>query len=328
MNRVDTAQLQALKYRGRPIFLPVSDLTWTDYVEAAASKRSLTPSEKEVIAFISNSPSQTVKDFSSQIKHKKEVKESTVTSSLTNIYNKFEIPGNAKGKFLILKNILVNGFTEERNNSQGLTGHGLVRVHSSFPSHDFVIALREAASKTQSTEDEVIIMQTFAPNLKDFRDPLQECLSSGISVRVLLAWPYSQAATLREEVLRRYAANIEYDFSDVMHEVKANIELLRDIRSRSNKPKHLAIRLYDTLPSLALYKVGAKAYVSPFLHGRLAVDTFQLELDLNSANQVLVKPILQDLEDMWMISKDFTPFLDGNWNNDLKNLFLFDDSHV
>ena len=297
-------------------------------MEAAASKRRLTPCEQEVIAFISNSPSQTVKDLSSQIKHKKGVRESTVTTSLTNIYKKFGIPGNAKGKFLILKNLLVNGCTEERNNSLGLTGHGLVRVHSSFPTHDFAIALREAASKTQSAESEVVIMQTFAPNLKDFRDPLQECLSSGIGVRVLLAWPYSQAATLREEVLRRYAANIKYNLSNVMCEVKANIELLIDIRSRSNNPKHLAIRLYDTLPSLALYKVGAKAYVSPFLHGTLAVDTFQLELDLNSANQVLVEPILQDLEDMWMISKDFTPFLDGNWNSDLKNLFLFDDTHV
>lgn len=171
-------------------------------------------------------------------------------------------------------------------------------------------------------------MQTFAPNLEDFRDPLQECLSSGISVRVLLAWPYSQAATLREEVLRRYATNIKYDFKDVLNEVLKNIEFLSEIRSRSNKPKHLAIRLYDTLPSLALYKVGAKAYVSPFLHGALAVDTFQLELDLNSVNQVLAKPILRDLENMWMISKDFTPFLDGYWRNDLRNLFLFDDSHV
>jgi hypothetical protein len=306
----------------------VSDATWKNYVEAAASKRGLTPSEKEVIAFISNSPSQTVKGFSSQIKRNKGVKESTITTSLTNIYNKFEIPGKAKGKFLILKNILINGCTEEHSNSLGLTGHGLVRVHSSFPNHDFALGMREAASKMQSTESEVVIMQTFAPNLEDFRDPLQECLSSGISVRVLLAWPYSQAATLREEVLRRYATNIKYDFKDVLNEVLKNIEFLSEIRSRSNKPKHLAIRLYDTLPSLALYKVGAKAYVSPFLHGALAVDTFQLELDLNSVNQVLAKPILRDLENMWMISKDFTPFLDGYWRNDLRNLFLFDDSHV
>ena len=75
----------------------MSDATWKNYVEAAASKRGLTPSEKEVIAFISNSPSQTVKGFSSQIKRNKGVKESTITTSLTNIYNKFEIPGKAKG---------------------------------------------------------------------------------------------------------------------------------------------------------------------------------------------------------------------------------------
>lgn len=306
----------------------MSDVPWENYVEAVASKRGLTPNETEVIAFINNSQIQTVKDFSIQIRHKKGVNEATITSSLTNIYNKFEIPGKAKGKFLILKNILINGYKQEQNNSLGLSGHGLVRVHSSFPSHDFGKALREAASKMRTTESEIVIMQTFAPNLIDFSDPLQECLSSGLSVRVLLAWPYSQAATLREEVLRRYAAKIEYNFSDVMHEVIKNIELLFNIRSRSNKPKHLAIRLYDTLPSLALYKAGAKAYVSPFLHGVLAVDTFQLELDLNSVNQVLARPILQDFENMWMISKDFTPFLDGNWRNDLKNLFLSDDAHA
>jgi hypothetical protein len=306
----------------------MNDVPWMNFVEAMASKHKLTPNETDVIAFISNSTSQTVKDLSNQIKHNKGVLESAITSSLTNIYNKFGIPGNAKGKFLILKSTLINAYKEECNNSLGLTGHGLVRVHSSFPSHDFESALREAASNAQTTESEVIIMQTFAPNLGDFSTRLQECLSSGVSVRILLAWPYSQAATLREKVLRRYAANAEYDFSDVMHEVIKNIELLASIQSRSRKPKNLAIRLYDTLPSLALYKAGAKAYVSPFLHGALAVDTFQLELNLDSINQVLVKPILQDFENMWMISKEFTPFLEGNWRNDLKNLFLCDNSHV
>ena len=55
-------------------------------------------------------------------------------------------------------------------------------------------------------------------------------------------------------------------------------------------PTHLEIRLYDTLPSLSLCRAGPTLLAAaPFLHGALAIHTFQLELDLrasdNSASQ-------------------------------------------
>ena len=56
-------------------------------------------------------------------------------------------------------------------------------------------------------------------------------------------------------------------------------------------PTHLEIRLYDTLPSLSLYRAGPTLLAAPFLHGALAIHTFQLELDLrasdNSASQAV-----------------------------------------
>jgi hypothetical protein len=138
-------------------------------------------------------------------------------------------------------------------------------------------------------------------------------------VRILLAWPYSLAAGLREQVLTRYAAEpLAEDFA-IQSSVIANLETLEATIRASRHPANLEIRLYDNLPSLALYRAGSTLLAAPFLHGALAVHTFQLELDLRASDALLTGTLLNDFERMWTVARPFLPAPDRNWRNERKN---------
>jgi hypothetical protein len=77
----------------------------------------------------------------------------------------------------------------------------------------------------------------------------------------------------------------------------------------------------DTLPSLSLYSAGPTLLAAPFLHGALAIHTFQLELDLRASDALLNGPLLNDFERMRIVSRPFLPAPDRNWRNALKILF-------
>jgi hypothetical protein len=167
----------------------------------------------------------------------------------------------------------------------------------------------------------VAILQTFAPNLEYYRAHLSRCLQAGVRVRILLAWPYSLAAGLREQVLTRYAAEpLAEDFA-IQGSVIANLETLEATIRVSRNPANLEIRLYDTLPSLSLYRAGSTLLAAPFLHGALAIHTFQLELDLGASDPLLTGTLLNDFERMWTVARPFLPAPDQNWRNELKILF-------
>jgi hypothetical protein len=137
----------------------------------------------------------------------------------------------------------------------------------------------------------------------------------------LLAWPYSEAAKLREEVLRRYAGSSIDDEINIRDRVFANLETLETIIRISGRSQPIDIKLYDTLPSLAIYRAGDYMLAAPFLHGSLAVNTFQFELKLNTANQLIANTLQNDFELMWEVARQFDPDPNRNWRNDLKILF-------
>ena len=101
----------------------------------------------------------------------------------------------------------------------------------------------------------------------------------------------------------------------------ANLETLEKIIRVSDTSKLIEIKLYDTLPSLAIYRAGSYMLAAPFLHGLLAINTFQLELMLNSANQLITHTLQKDFEMMWQVARRFYPDPSRNWRNDLKILF-------
>ena len=61
---------------------------------------------------------------------------------------------------------------------------------------------------------------------------------------------------------------------------------------------------------------------APFLHGSLAINTFQLELTTNSPNQLITQTLQKDFELMWKVARRFHPNPNQNWRNDLK-IFIY-----
>ena len=207
----------------------------------------------------------------------------------------------------------------------GLSRFGLSRIHAAFPTDIFAAALERLIHDQEQAQPEdqkeVAILQTFAPNLEHYRSHLSRCLQVRVRVRILLAWPYSQAAGLREEVLKRYAAEPMAEDFAIQGSVIGNPETLEATIRASGNPTHLEIRLYDTLPSLSLYRAGPTLLAGPFLHGALAIHTLQLELDLRASDALLTGTLLNNFERMWTVARSFLPAPDQNWRNELKILF-------
>jgi hypothetical protein len=72
---------------------------------------------------------------------------------------------------------------------------------------------------------------------------------------------------------------------------------------------------------LAIYRAGNYLLAGLFLHGTLAVDTFQLELSLNIPNNFVADTLKQDFELMWDVARPFSPEPSRHWRSDLKILF-------
>jgi hypothetical protein len=122
-------------------------------------------------------------------------------------------------------------------------------------------------------------------------------------------------------VLKRYAAEPMADDFGIQGSVIANLETLEATLRNVQQTANLQIRLYDTLPSLALYRAGHTLLAAPFLHGALAIHTFQLELDLQASNALVAGTLLQDFELMWTVARPFVPDPELNWRNNLRILF-------
>ena len=295
-------------------------MSWTAFLQAIGDdpEHGLTPHEMEVILCIDEAPGQSKQQLLAAYQRRwGPIEEEAFTQRLRTIYRKFRITGPGI-KLPQLQRAFVQRY---RQSEPGLSRFGLRRIHASFPAAVFAAALEGLMGEPLEEPREVAILQTFAPNLEQYRTHLGRCLEAGVRVRILLAWPYSRAADLREEVLKRYADELLSEDFAIQGSVIANLEILEAILRTSRNPANLEIRLYDTLPSLALYRAGTTLLAAPFLHGALAIHTFQLELDLRAGDALLTGTLLNDFERMWTMARPFQPAPDHNWRNALKILF-------
>lgn len=296
---------------------------WTSFLETLCKRQSygLTPLEMEVVMCLNEGQGQTKNDLlAAYVSVYSTIEEEAFTQRLKNIYKKFNIMGKGH-KLPQLHRYLAEQYVQYQNKDIFFSDIGLTYIHPAFPSDAFGKAIDQVLDSDDLHHQKVDILQTFAPNLDDFSEHLMRCLDHQVQVRILLAWPYSQAAKLREEVLLRYANRDVDDDLNIRESVIANLETLEKIIRISNHAKYLDIRLYDTLPSLAIYRAGNYMVAAPFLHGALAVNTFQLELQLNTANSTMTHTLQQDFELMWKVARQFYPDPHRNWRNDLKILF-------
>jgi hypothetical protein len=299
-------------------------MSWTVFLQNLGERQeyALTPHELEVIRCLQEEPGQSKQQLLEAYQHRQgPIEEEAFTQRLRTIYRKFNVSGRGY-KLPQLHRFLAQQYQQS---GPGLSRFGLSQIHAIFPTDTFAGALERLINDQEQIQpqeqNEVAILQTFAPNLEHYRTHISRCLQAGVRVRILLAWPYSLAAGLREEVLKRYAAEpLAEDFA-IQSSVIANLEILEATIRASRHSAHLEIRLYDTLPSLSLYRAGYTLLAAPFLHGALAIHTFQLELDLRASDALLTGTLLNDFERMWTVARPFLPAPDQNWRNELKILF-------
>jgi hypothetical protein len=310
-------------------------MSWNNFLQLLYIEYELTASEKEILLCFQeeeNSTQDLTKDslwraFKNEYY---EIEYETFTKRLTGIYEKFQITGNGP-KFQKLYRIIRDKYDNYQNETSLDLKAGLTNIHPEFPRKVFREKIDNVINLDDPDMKKVDIFQTFAPNLDYFFEQLIRCLRNNVQVRILLAWTHSRAAQVRQEALRRRRstnANVD-DEINISDCVEANLETLVKIFSRLDvdDPELLKIKLYDTSPSVAIYRAGDYMLVSNFFHGKLAIDTPQMEFNLDPSDQVLVSSYLQEFEYIWQehaLSRAFRPSHDRNWRNDLKTLFLED----
>jgi hypothetical protein len=298
-------------------------MSWNSFLKALCNRQKygLTSFEMEVVMCIQETQCQTKGELlEAYIKSYSTIEEEAFTQRLKSIYKKFQIVGKGY-KLPQLHKYLTEQYIQYQNSDVFFSEIGLNYIYPNFPRDSFAKAIDYLIDSDNSDHKQVDILQTFAPNLNDYFEYLTRCLQNGVQVRILLAWPYSEAAKLREAVLRRYGNGSVGDEINIQDCVIANLETLEKIIRISNTSNLIEIKLYDTLPSLAIYRAGSYMLAAPFLHGSLAINTFQLELMLNSTNQLITHTLQKDFEMMWQVARRFYPDPSRNWRNDLKILF-------
>lgn len=168
---------------------------------------------------------------------------------------------------------------------------GVNKVHRRFPEEAFVGLVRAARR-------EVAILQTWIPNLDEFDDELTRAITERrIEVRILLLHPSSLVAELRHEALQTGEPAREVDVRGSLRILKSVYDAVpRELRHK------LQVRVYNSLPSIAVYKTDERYLVSSFLHGKLAINSTQTEID--GSDTVMGQEAQEELDKLWGIGRE------------------------
>ena len=184
---------------------------------------------------------------------------------------------------------------------------GIVRVHRNLDYHLLVDLMAGA--------DEIVILNTWIPELNILADALVEALERGTYVSILMLYPDSHVARLRSDALQTQGRFRE---DRVKPGVKHCLEVLAAIARSVDEDtrRHLRVRLYHSLPSLSIYGVDDRAFVSVFLHGQLAVKSVQIEVE--GQDSVMGRLAFGELEALWEIGLEFGDIT--QWATELQSM--------
>jgi hypothetical protein len=186
---------------------------------------------------------------------------------------------------------------------------GIVRVHRNLDYH-LLVDLMGAA-------DEIVILNTWIPELNILADALVDALERGTYVSILMLYPDSHVARLRSEALQGSTQG-RFREDRVKPGVRHCLEVLASI-ARSvddHTRRHLRVRLYHSLPSLAIYGVDDRAFLSVFLHGQLAVKSVQIEVQ--GQDTVMGRLAFGELEALWKIGQEFEDLT--QWETEIESM--------
>lgn len=224
---------------------------------------------------------------------------SSVTVVLLLELDGFRKLDNLDNRLASLSAAVDRGFRHDRH-------AGLVAVHPRFTDEAFNSYVREAR--------EVTILNTWIPNLDRLREPLGEALDRRAEVRILLLYPNSLVAPLRDDALK--ARGVNHLHTSVRAGVRQCLGILEElVAERKRRATCLKVKVYNSLPSVAVYRADEHYLVSVFLHGQLAIDSPQFEID--GADSVLAKQFQRELDTLWGIGFPVNP---QTWEQDLERI--------
>jgi hypothetical protein len=186
---------------------------------------------------------------------------------------------------------------------------GIARVHRNLDYHLLVDLMAGA--------DEIVILNTWIPELNILADALVDALERGTYVSILMLYPDSHVARLRSQALQTSTQG-RFREDRVQPGVKHCLEVLAAI-ARSvdhDTRRHLRVRLYHSLPSLSIYGVDDRAFVSVFLHGQLAVKSVQIEV--RGQDSVMGRLAFGELEALWEIGLEFEDIT--QWETEMQSM--------
>ena len=136
-------------------------------------------------------------------------------------------------------------------------------------------------------------------------------------MRILMLFPDSRVASLRSEALLG-TKQAPFREDHVRLGVRHCLDVLGAIASMvdSEHRRYLRVRLYHSLPAVAVYGVDERAFVSPFLHGQLAVNTPQIEV--LGQESLLGRAVFREVETLWEIGQEFGDVT--QWRMDLDDM--------
>lgn len=178
---------------------------------------------------------------------------------------------------------------------------GIVRVHRNLDYHQLVDDIADA--------DEIVILNTWIPGIDILADALVNALTSGACVSILLLDPDSHIAQLRSQALQG-STQRRFGEDRVKPEICHCLDVLAAVSSMvsDDSKRNLRVRLYSSLPSISVYGIDDRAFVSFFLHGQLAVKSSQIEV--LGQDSVMGQLVLRELETLWngaQAWQDLTP---------------------
>lgn len=173
---------------------------------------------------------------------------------------------------------------------------GVTKVHPRLIEEEYLSYVARA-------RDELTILNTWIPNLQRLQEAIAEAIiSRRVQVRILLLFPHSGVAQLRDEALRTVRDPAQQD--NVREGVERCLSILEHIHRQIGAERHelLTVRVYNSLPSISVYRADSTYFVSVFLHGQLAIDSPQFEI--NGTDTVMGREVQRELDTLWGIGHD------------------------
>jgi hypothetical protein len=172
---------------------------------------------------------------------------------------------------------------------------GIVRVHRHLDYHKLIDDMAGA--------DEIVILNTWIPGVDILADALVDALASGTYVSILLLHPESDIAQLRSQALHGPARG-RFGEDRVRPEIRHCLDVLAAVSSMVSDDckRNLRVRLYNSLPSVSVYGIDDRAFVSFFLHGQLAVKSTQIEVV--GQDSVMGQLVFNELRTLWNMGQE------------------------